>query len=198
MSAPGYFGKVVTHGDFVGRRLPPDFVTGWDRWLQAGLAHSQRQLGARWRDAYMSSPVWYFALGAGVCGAKAVAGVMIPSVDRVGRYFPLTVGGSMASGGAELLPALFIDSAGWFDALMYLALASLAPGYSLEKMDAALAAMTPECAPQCAATLRDRAMFWTAGSVTMPPTVLVQETLPPVHGFSAMLTGPGFTPPHRA
>lgn len=31
---PGFFGKVRTQGDFVSRRLPPEFVQPWDICLQ--------------------------------------------------------------------------------------------------------------------------------------------------------------------
>ena len=188
VSAPGYFGKVVTHGDFVTRRLPADFVAGWDRWLQAGLLHSRQQLGPAWLAAYLNSPVWHFALAAGLCGTSAVAGVLIPSVDRVGRYFPLTVAGSLPIGAEALVPELFDRGAGWFDALTQTALSCLAQGYSLACMDAALAEIAPGRAPRCAAGLQGRALFWTAGTVHMAPTMLVQDALPTAQAFTALLT----------
>lgn len=68
--------------------MSPAFVRSWDEWLQAGLRASRERVGAGWEQAYRCSPIWHFALAAGVCGESAWAGVMIPSVDRVGRYFP--------------------------------------------------------------------------------------------------------------
>lgn len=87
----GLYGKLPSHGDFLRRRLPQDFVSRWDEWLQEAVAASRRVLGDRWLDAYLTGPVWRFALSAGVCGSQPIAGVLAPSVDRVGRYFPLTL-----------------------------------------------------------------------------------------------------------
>jgi len=87
----GLFGKLPTHGDFLRRRVPDAFVEAWDSWLQQSIAQSRTVLADRWLDAYLTSPVWRFALSADVCGPEPVAGVLAPSVDRVGRYFPLTL-----------------------------------------------------------------------------------------------------------
>ncbi len=93
----GFYGKLPSHGDFLRRRVSDAFVGVWDGWLQECLAASRASLGDRWLDIYLTSPVWRFACAAGVCGPSPVIGVMVPSVDRVGRYFPLTLA-------AELLP----------------------------------------------------------------------------------------------
>jgi type VI secretion system protein ImpM len=87
----GLYGKLPTHGDFLRRRVAEEFVAVWDPWLQGCLADSRAVLGERWLDIYLTSPVWRFALGPRVCGAAPAAGLLVPSVDRVGRYFPLTV-----------------------------------------------------------------------------------------------------------
>ena len=87
----GLYGKLPSHGDFLRRRVADDFVTAWDAWLQQSIAASRATLGEGWLDTYLTSPVWRFALTAGVCGSAGVAGVLVPSVDRVGRYFPMTL-----------------------------------------------------------------------------------------------------------
>jgi type VI secretion system protein ImpM len=87
----GFYGKLPTHGDFLRRRTSDAFVAGWDAWLQAGITASQAALGDRWLDVYLTSPAWRFVCAAGACGPAPVAGVLVPSIDRVGRYFPLTV-----------------------------------------------------------------------------------------------------------
>ena len=89
--AAGWYGKIPATGDFLGRRLPPEFVVPWDRWLQEGIAHSRALLGDRWLEIFVTFPVWRFILPRGVLGDDGWYGVMIPSMDRVGRYFPLTV-----------------------------------------------------------------------------------------------------------
>lgn len=87
---PGWFGKLPGMGDFASRRVPGQFRDRWDQWLQSGL-HGLRARHDNWIDQYLQGPVWYFALGTGVAGAMPMVGVMIPSVDSAGRYFPLTL-----------------------------------------------------------------------------------------------------------
>jgi type VI secretion system protein ImpM len=87
----GLYGKLPTHGDFLRRRVADDFVNAWDPWLQHCMADSRAALGEPWLETYLTSPVWRFALAPHVCGAAPVAGLLVPSVDRVGRYFPLTL-----------------------------------------------------------------------------------------------------------
>lgn len=89
--APGFFGKVPAVGDFVSRRLPRNFLDPWDQWLQSAIITSQAQLAESWLEHYLSSPIWRFALSAEVAGPNPCGGIMMPSVDKSGRYFPLTV-----------------------------------------------------------------------------------------------------------
>lgn len=91
-SPPGWYGKLPTLGDFASRRLGPAFIEPWDAWLAEGLAGLRAHAADAWLDAYLASPTWRFVLQPGVLGqAHVVAGVLMPSVDRVGRYFPLTI-----------------------------------------------------------------------------------------------------------
>lgn len=87
----GVFGKLPWAGDFVQHGLPARFVTPWDGWLSSMLAESRATLAARWDDAYLLSPPWRFRLDAGLIGKTGWAGVLVSSVDRVGRHFPLTL-----------------------------------------------------------------------------------------------------------
>jgi type VI secretion system protein ImpM len=87
----GLFGKLPSHGDFLRRRTTDAFVSVWDAWLQDCMASSRSALGDAWLDVYLTSPAWRFAGAAGICGPAPILGVMVPSVDRVGRYFPLTI-----------------------------------------------------------------------------------------------------------
>lgn len=87
----GLYGKLPAHGDFVQRNLPGNFVGLWDEWLQRCLADSRDQLGDHWLDHYLTSAIWRFALGHGAINHQCWAGVLMPSVDSVGRYFPMTI-----------------------------------------------------------------------------------------------------------
>ncbi len=89
--AIGIFGKIPVRGDFVRAGLPRDFVDTWDSWLTTVMSATRQHAGEAWLPAFLEAPIWRFSLPAGLCGAGAVIGVMIPSVDRAGRYFPLTV-----------------------------------------------------------------------------------------------------------
>ena len=129
----GYYGKVPTKGDFVLRHLPRSFVDPWDTWLQRAMAISREQLAEAWLDAYLTSPIWRFALNPGLCGDAAAAGVLMPSVDSVGRYYPMTI--------AALMPGPrnpFADAAGaaaWFADAEEAALACLEEGFTIDSLE---------------------------------------------------------------
>ena len=91
----GFYGKLPSHGDFLRRRVSDAFVGVWDGWLQECILESRNSLGDRWLDVYLTSPAWRFACAAGVFGREPVIGLMVPSVDRVGRYFHLTLVASL-------------------------------------------------------------------------------------------------------
>jgi len=130
---PGFFGKIPSHGDFVSRRLSSDFVGVWDGWLAESVTQSREQLGDRWLDCYLTSPVWKFAISAGLCGESAWAGVVIPSVDKVGRYYPLTLGAQLSPehGPLEALESLN----GWYGTAEQLALSCLADDFDFDTFD---------------------------------------------------------------
>ncbi len=90
-AAIGFYGKAVTHGDFLSRSLPNAFLNPWEAWLNRGLAASKTQLGEEWLPHYLSAPIWRFALSANLCGEAAAAGILMPSVDSIGRHFPMTL-----------------------------------------------------------------------------------------------------------
>ena len=99
---PGWYGKLPGMGDFAHRRLPESFRAVWDAWLQRGLARL-RERHADWTDRYLEAPIWCFALGPRVVGERAWIGVLMPSVDGVGRYFPFTLAVELdASAGTSL------------------------------------------------------------------------------------------------
>ncbi|MBI3350910.1 MAG: type VI secretion system-associated protein TagF [Burkholderiales bacterium] len=91
----GWHGKLPSLGDFASRRLDADFVAVWDGWLAAGLASLRQQSPEGWLQHYLACPAWRFVLMPGALpapfGDAAYAGVLMPSVDRIGRYFPLTL-----------------------------------------------------------------------------------------------------------
>lgn len=138
-TAPGYHGKMVAKGDFVTRRLPRSFIGPWDSWLQDVIGGSRERMGEGWLDAYLTSPIWRFVLPAGLCGDAAAAGVLMPSVDRVGRYFPLTIVAMLAAG-ADLL-AIPVAAAAWFGKAEDLVRSALEDGFDFDGFDSQVGAL---------------------------------------------------------
>jgi type VI secretion system protein ImpM len=88
----GAFGKIPVLADFLTLNLSPSFIRPWDSWLQASILELKGDLGdGVWNDRYLSAPIWRFTLPRGVAGKKAVSGVFMPSIDKVGRQYPLTL-----------------------------------------------------------------------------------------------------------
>ncbi|MCP3048860.1 type VI secretion system-associated protein TagF [Xanthomonas euvesicatoria pv. allii] len=136
---PGFHGKLPGVGDFVQRRLPASFVQPWDLQFANCLDTARQQLGQHWPGAYRNSGLRAFALGPGVCGAQAWAGLLGPGEDRVGRCFPLTV--------AMPLPHLCLPSAAWFGAVAACLGRSLRARTDAAGFDAALRALGVPAAP---------------------------------------------------
>lgn len=155
-TVPGWYGKLPTLGDFASRRLEADFIEPWDLWLGEGLLAQRRTLGDGWLDAYLNSPPWRFLLAPGVLPgtdpARVLAGVLLPSVDRVGRYFPLTLAASIAR--VPRAAAEFDALLAWLHRLEDTALDALQGDWSIDDLERALAELSPPA--DQAATSEDR------------------------------------------
>ena len=119
----GLYGKVPAHGDFIDRQLPVSFIRAWDDWLQSVIANSRERLGEDWLDHYLTSPIWRFMLSSGTLDEQSWAGVLVPSVDSVGRYFPLTIATPLPA--ASALLTFCEHNQDWFQTLEAIALAAL-------------------------------------------------------------------------
>ena len=179
---PGWYGKLPALGDFASRRLPPLFVEPWDRWLANGLA-SWRQSDDTWLEAFLAAPIWRFALGAGVPFEQSpgYAGVLMPSVDRVGRYFPLTVVRPRGPSEAQA-------PAAWLQALEGLAVAALTDDWNAERFDAELGGLDDAADAGPAWPPAGRTLWWCErdGQVSTPIT---SAGLPEASEFVDLLAG---------
>ena len=92
--------------------LPRDFVDPWHDWQSLVIAGSRGMMGEAWLEAFLEAPVWRFILPAGLCGPRAAVGLIMPSVDKVGRYFPLTLA-ALPDAGTPVAD----DWSGWLDAV---------------------------------------------------------------------------------
>jgi type VI secretion system protein ImpM len=172
------------------------------------MTESRRQLQERWLDAYLVSPVWRFVLAGGSCGADTYAGVLLPSVDLVGRYFPFTIVARWEVAISPLMTACSQES--WFELLQALALEALdAPILDFDDFDRRVAALGSrvDLTEQSSSSLSVRralsvvafrelertlypvSLWWTEGSNDLDPAMLCVSGLPDPGGFAAMLSG---------
>jgi type VI secretion system protein ImpM len=150
---PGWYGKLPTLGDFAARRLDASFIDPWDAWLASGLLALREARPDTWLQDYLDSPSWRFLLMPGVlpgaAGEGAWAGVLMPSVDRVGRYFPLTLVQPLGVG-----PASTQQMAGlwaWLGRLDELARDALFDDWTAERLEDELARLAlPDIMPLAA------------------------------------------------
>jgi type VI secretion system protein ImpM len=166
----GYFGKVPQLGDFVSSSLPRTFVEPWDTFLRDMLSSSREALGDDWLNAYLNGPIWRFLLGAGVAGPSPVIGTLMPSVDRVGRYFPLTIAALVENAQA-------MGDNSWFEKAETLSLATLDDDFDPTTLSARVQELgaPPAVAGPCA---ESGGLWWTLGSRSLEPFGLRAPALP--------------------
>jgi type VI secretion system protein ImpM len=204
-AAVGILGKLPSHGDFLRRGVPADLAGPLDDWLAAVVAGSREFLGEGWRDAWLEAPVWRFALAAGPCGPHAAAGVWLPSVDRVGRHFPLLLVQPLPT--AVPPPALLRSAGAWYDGLEAVALSLLEGRTPAAELDAVMAGVEPLEPPTPAGPLPWRlplrddpawllaaaaavgSLWWGQGSPRVAPSLLACPGMPTPASFAAMLDG---------
>jgi len=85
----GYFGKIPARGDFVASGLASPIVSAWDMIVSSAVAAGKAAMAERWSEVWLQAPVWRFALPPNLCGPAPLLGLWMPSIDKVGRYFPL-------------------------------------------------------------------------------------------------------------
>lgn len=205
----GAFGKLPAHGDFLALHLADDLRSSFDDLLSAGLAAFRQRRGEAWLEVYLTSPLWHFALGPGVLTARTVVGVMIPSVDAVGRYFPFAILTALPHPTPPL--RLKLEAAAWFAAAGELALGILEDRLTPGDLGPALADLGPprldpvqppllpvvlegDAVDRLPGLLAHAAepqigLFWTNGSPHLPATVLAVAERPNAALMAALFDG---------
>lgn len=175
----GWYGKLPSLGDFATRRLSGAFVEPWDAWLCERIAETKQRLGERWLALYLTCPVWRFFLMPGVLAAGSGdcwTGVVMASVDRVGRHFPLTIAAALPAApttGSE------IDGIWqWLSAVETVALAALDFDHTIERLDAQLAALPVPATTHGEQRAAASNEPWSVSSVTGIAAQLAQELAP--------------------
>jgi len=142
-AAPGWYGKLSALGDFASRRLPGSVQQALDQWLSEVVDASRAQLGDEWLQRYLDAPLQRFVLGPGVVAPGGDGpwwfGVLMPSCDNVGRYFPLVVLQARAALPATGTALDHLEH--WWQRAGEAALQTLADEVDVEHFDRALAAL---------------------------------------------------------
>ena len=199
----GLFGKLPAKRDFVAIAAPRAFLRLWEPWLEKGLAAGRAgNAEGDFADAFNTAPIWRFWLGPALCG-QAIAGAFMPSVDALGRMFPLT----LIASGDDLAPPDVDPREAWFAQVEDFLLDALDPGTPFETMVARLEALgkketgadaqardssarafaamraaQPDCPAQAAT------FWWTIGGADCAPLAMIQLAMPAPAPFADMLS----------
>jgi type VI secretion system protein ImpM len=122
----GWYGKLPSRGDFVGRGLPRPWLRSWDEWLQRAMAEAAPRFGPAWRDRVTAMPPWQCVVLPAHDSLPAWCGVVVASADRVGRAFPMLLAEAhdLATLDGVVLATLHARGrqlAGWLDDALRLA-----------------------------------------------------------------------------
>ena len=172
----GFAGKVPARGDFVQAGLPRDFTDPWHDWQSMAIAGSRAIMGDVWLEAFLEAPVWRFVLPANTCGPRAAIGLIMPSVDKVGRYFPLTFAAVSTAG----TPATE-DWSAWLDAAEDLGRLALDEDAPPERL------APPPAPPSPAFTSALECVWWTDGGPRVAASRFTLASLPDAACFATML-----------
>lgn len=134
---PGWFGKLPGMGDFAQRRLPEQFRQVWDSWLQTGL-FDLRGRRPDWVARYLEGPIWFFVLGPQLVGPQPWLGVMLPSVDSAGRYFPLMLATELPDLHSGLTQRSAAWARQWWEVTAQAALSALELDFDANRFESAL------------------------------------------------------------
>jgi type VI secretion system protein ImpM len=208
----GVYGKYPAKRDFVVHNLQRPFLTFWENWLQAAVAASHEQLGGGWQQSFLTAPIWRFWLGEAICGAT-VCGAIMPSVDGIGRYFPLTIC-ACAPAGMRIDPPPVDPMEDWYRAVEGALLQTLAEDFSGEppdivarlgfpRLETAASGNPPasgagqglqdsfrmHLASDIGELYDQRSYWWTRGGRDSPPHIAKWDAMPDPYVYSEFLTG---------
>lgn len=202
----GYYGKVPSKGDFVSRRLDRNVRSKFDQWLQLALQTSRDTLAGEWMELYLNAPIWRFYLEGGICGPYPLVGMMIPSVDKAGRYFPFLVAAQIPD--FELSVSSITQTDEWLQSLEGVLLSVLDDEFDLDYFDHQLAKKafdidlaSAELSPEEESTATDtftalaaalsgtrsgpQSVWWTSGSDRRKPGMSLYTGWPAAAAFAS-------------
>jgi type VI secretion system protein ImpM len=118
----GAFGKMPSAGDFIARGLSAEVRAALDQWLTTHLAQAARNPEA-WPDWGLRAAI--------PTPAGAMAALILPSMDRVGRHYPFALVVPLAEADARGVDA-------WADGALDLALDAVDGVIDADELAAAL------------------------------------------------------------
>ena len=184
----GFCGKLPARGDFVTSALPRRFVEPWHDWMQGALAASRETLAEDWLPAWNEAPIWRFALSPGICGPDAALGLWMPSVDRIGRHFPLTFAALASDCDVS---ALMREGGDFLDVAETTGLDALARDIEPDEVAARLSAANWGALQETEDLLDlfagGKAIWWTDGAPRVAAGAFVTAALPDAAEFTGML-----------
>lgn len=203
----GVLGKLPSKRDFVRHEMPSRLTSLLDPWLHDAMAALRTELGSDWTARFLNAPIWRFWLGARLAGGSCLGAVM-PSVDGVGRYYPLVLAGTWDE---MVPPPEFETNDAWFEGAEAALLGALADDGSFESLTGNAAALPPpqfglpipdtgEGLPAMFATLRHAQMrdvygtlsfWWAMPSETVGPIprAMVRQGMPRPSEYVTMIDG---------
>lgn len=178
------FGKAPGMGDFLRVGSAGRAGDSFDEWIQQGLGHAEAKRGPGWAEAYGSGGAWAFIYrpprSAGT--QEGLVGVMGPSVDAVGRRYPLVVcTNALAACGVpwpHVLPLAFGDFLDGAAGVL------LDPGASASAvgMQAALGRVAPPALRDADWSARDYEVWASSTPLAQAWSILYgEDVLSPVH-----------------
>lgn len=162
----GFYGKLPARGDFVRFGLSATIIDALDGWMRGCLAVSHTALSDDWADCWMDAPVWRFRIA---IDNVRIGGIWLPSMDKVGRWFPLLIAADAASAGPL-----------WLDAAEALGFAAVTADLTPDALATQLAAIPPD-------HTHVESGWWTIGAPRKQATRIALGTLPSPADFVAFL-----------
>jgi type VI secretion system protein ImpM len=186
----GFFGKIPSRGDFVLAGLGSAVVNSWDRFISGALTASKASLGAHWTEVWLEAPVWRFALPEAMCGPAPLLGLWMPSIDKVGRHFPLMIASACPGGSPEQMAR---HGTAWLDAAEDAGRAAIADDLTPDELSVRvppvpeLVAMPDAGLPYGLQPRPGAGLWWTDGAPLVPAWGLTLDAVPDAATFTAML-----------
>ena len=137
--------------------------------------------------------MWRFVLPPGMCGPHTILGLWMPSVDRVGRYFPFMIATSYSFADPVMLAS---GSVQWLEAAEEVGRNAIADDVNPGDI---VARLPPPPEPTRAPTFgfvaeAEVGTWWTEGSPRVPAQTVALDTMPDVNKFVTMLDAVGSAP----